>query len=220
MLTSSLRPPSKNTRVPRVNSSRAPPKRDRPRRAALATPRSFPKSLVKRVTTRSLSPSGNPPMTTAEVLPSGISGRQQEAELAEGTVILAPVAPDLNGQPQEDLNSEECFHIAAGGHPDLLEHGPAATDEDAFLRVLLDEHGSTDVDPLGTAMFGELVHPHRHRVGHLIAGQVEDLLPDEFRHPEGLRLVAGRLRWEKSRMLGHRRHDEIEEPVAVEAGQG
>src|SRR5262245_13778419 len=137
MLTSSLRPPSKNTSVPRVKSSRAPPKRERPRRAALATPRSLPQSRVKNVTTRSLSPRGNPPITTAEVLPTDMSGRQQEAELAEGPVVLAPVVSHLHGQAQEDLDPEERFQVAPARHPDLLEHGASPPDENALLGVVL-----------------------------------------------------------------------------------
>ena len=44
--TSSLRPVSKKTSSPRVNSSSALPNRERIRRAALATPRTLPNSSV------------------------------------------------------------------------------------------------------------------------------------------------------------------------------
>src|SRR5215208_5558858 len=96
MRSRSLLPVSKNTSSPSVKSSRAPVKRERGRRDARATPRTLPKSREKNVTTRSLSPSGKLPITTAGDLPSDISGRHAQPELHEGALVFPPVLPHLD----------------------------------------------------------------------------------------------------------------------------
>src|SRR6266545_4857380 len=123
MRTRSLRPVSKNTSSPRVKSSRLPPKRDRMRRAARATPRTRPRSREKKVTMRSLSPRGKLPMTTAAERPRPMSGRQAEAELAQRALVFPPVAPHLHVEVEEHLDAEERLQPAPGLGADALEHG-------------------------------------------------------------------------------------------------
>src|SRR5919198_3158350 len=147
MRTRSLRPVSKNTSCPSVKSCSAPPKRERIRRAAFATPRTLPYSRGKNVTTWSLSPSGKLPTTTAADLPSAISGRQPEAELAERLRILPPVPPHIHRQSQEHLDPEEALQLTPRIRSDPLQHCPALADQDALLRSLFDEDRRTNVEP-------------------------------------------------------------------------
>src|SRR5262245_44247664 len=121
--TRSLWPVSKNTSWPSVNSSRLPPKRDRIRRAARATPRTRPKSREKNVTTRSLSPSGKLPITTAADRPRPTSGHQPEAELAQRALVLPPVAAHIDAKVEKYLDAEERFEPPPRLAADALEHG-------------------------------------------------------------------------------------------------
>src|SRR5262245_63273077 len=105
------------------------------RRAALATPRILPCWREKNVTTRSLSPRGNPPITTAAVLPRAMSGRQPEAELVQRAVVLAPRPPHLDPEAEEDVDAEERLQLLPRRHPDALERVAAASDEDPLLKV-------------------------------------------------------------------------------------
>src|SRR5687768_15123395 len=136
MRTRSLRPVSKKISCPSVKSCSEPPKRERIRREALATPRTLPYSREKNVTTWSLSPRGKLPITIADDLPSAISGRQPEAELAERLRIPPPVPSHVDGEPEKDLDSEESLQLPPRVRPDALQHGPALADEDALLGVL------------------------------------------------------------------------------------
>ena len=65
---------------------------------ARATPRTRPKSREKKLTTRSLSPSGKLPMTTAAERPRPMPGGQPEAELAQRAVVLPPVVAHLHAE--------------------------------------------------------------------------------------------------------------------------
>src|SRR6185503_17118932 len=157
MRTRSLRPVSKNTSCPSVNSSRAPPKRDLSRRADFATPRMRPTSREKNVTTRSLSPSGKLPITTAAEVPRPMSGGQPESEFLQRPAVLPPVVAHLHVQLQEDLDAEERLELAAGGGADALEHGAGLADQDPLLRVLLDEDRGLHVDNRWIALLGQLL---------------------------------------------------------------
>src|SRR5512145_391829 len=131
---------------PSVSSSSAPPKRERMRRAARATPRTLPYSREKNVTTRSLSPRAKLPMTTAGDLPRAMSGGEPESELAQRAIVLAPGVTHLHGEPQKDLDAEEGLQIPARRRADALEHGASSTDENSLLGVPLDEDGGPDIE--------------------------------------------------------------------------
>src|SRR5262249_37143127 len=160
----SLRPPSKNTRSPRVKSSSALPNRERIRRADRAIPRSLPKSREKNVTIRSLSPSGKLPITTAGVLPRAMSRGQAQAELPQRPVVLPPPRPDAHGQRQVDLDPEEGLQLAPRGRADPLEHAAGLADQDALLRVALHEDRGLDVQRLGRRPLPQLFYLDRGRV--------------------------------------------------------
>src|SRR5688572_32515068 len=104
-------------------------------------------------------------MTTAAEVPSPTSGGQPEAELAERALVLPPVVPHLHVQLQEHLDAEEGLQLPAGLAADALEHAAALADENALLGILLHEDRGPNVQLLRSRALGQLLHPHRHRVG-------------------------------------------------------
>src|SRR4029453_16229274 len=197
-------PVSKNTSWPSVNSSSAPPKRDFNRRAARATPRTRPKSREKKLTTRSLSPRGKLPITTAAERPRPMLGGQPEAELAQRAVVLPPVVSHLHPALEKHRDPEERFQLTAGRAAHPLEHGAALADHDALLRFVLHEDRRADVEALRPRPLLPLFHPDRRRVRHLLVREVEDLFADHLGHPERLGLIAGGIGRKQGRVDGQR----------------
>src|SRR5262245_15565258 len=117
------------------------------------------------------------------------SGREKEAELAQGLLVRAPVAPHEHPQVQVDLDAEKALQLLPGEAPDALEHGPARADHDRLLRVVLDEDAGPRVETRGAGALGQLLDADRAGVGDLLMGEPEDLLPDRLGDEEGLRLV-------------------------------
>src|SRR5947208_12695478 len=98
--------------------------------------------------TRSLSPRSKEPITTAADLPSAMSGGQQESELAQRARVAPPVPAHAHREPQEHRDAEERLQLTARVGADALEHGAALADQDPLLRLLLDEDGVVDVQPI------------------------------------------------------------------------
>src|SRR5262249_58220224 len=91
------------------------------------------------------------------------SGRQQESELAQGALVAAPVPAHFHGRLEIYLDAEERLEVAPGGRADLLQHRAPLADEDALLRLLLDEYGRPDVEAGGLLPLRALFHPDRGR---------------------------------------------------------
>src|SRR6267142_513090 len=170
--------------------------------------------------TRSLSPRSKEPITTAADLPSAISGGQQESELAQRARVAPPVPAHADREPQEHRDAEERLQLTARVGADALEHGPALADQDPLLRLLLDEDGGADVQPLGSLVLDEILDAHGHRVWHFLVREVEDLLAHDLGDVERLGLVARRVGGEERWMLGQRAHEELEQAVTVGAVGG
>src|SRR5262249_47366196 len=134
---------------------------------------------------------------------AGRSRGEVEAELAQGALVRPPLVAHPHRQLEEHLDAEEPFQVLARRGADLLEGRAALADEDALLRVVLHEDARSDVQTLRALAFGQLLHPHRAGVGHLLMGEAEDLLADGLGDPEGLWLVRERLPREAGRPLGH-----------------
>src|SRR5712691_68048 len=144
-------------------------------------------------------------MTTAADLPSPIT---------------TPVPADLDRQPEVSFDPEERLQLPPRSRADALEHCRTLADEDAFLRLLLDEDRGPDVEARGVLPLDELLDAHRHGVRHLLSREEEHLLADDLRDPEGLGLVAGRVLGEEGRVLRQDPHDQRQQPVAVDALSG
>src|SRR5436190_2257744 len=170
--------------------------------------------------TRSLSPRSKEPITTAADLPRAMSGGQQEPELAQRARVAPPVPAHAHGEPQEHRDAEEGLQLAPRLGADALEHGAALADQNPLLRLLLDEDGGVDVQPLGPLVLDEVLDAHGHRVRHLLVREVEDLLAHDLRDVERLGLVARRVGREEQGVLRQRAHEEVEQAVAVGAVGG
>src|SRR3989449_4334359 len=125
--------------------------------------------------TRSLSPRSKEPITTAADLPRAMSGGQQEPELAQRARVAPPVPAHAHGEPQEHRDAEEGLQLASRLGADALEHGAALADQDPLLRLLLDEDGGVDIQPLGPLVLDEVLDAHGHRVRHLLVREVEEV---------------------------------------------
>src|SRR5512142_3040234 len=79
-----------------------------------------------------------------------------ETELAQGILVVAPVFGHLHAQLEEDLLAAHVLDLLARGGADLFKHLAAFADDDALLRIALDEQRSPDVS-LVFAALGELV---------------------------------------------------------------
>src|SRR3990167_4374418 len=117
---------------------------------------------------------GKEPITIAAERPSPISGGQQDPDLAQRPRVTPPVPAHLDREREEHLDPEEPLELAPRRRADPLEHGAALADEDPLLRLLLAEDRGADVEALRARALGELLPPHRDRVGHLLAREVED----------------------------------------------
>src|SRR5712692_7811420 len=142
-------------------------------------------------------------------------GGEEEAELSEGAIVLAPALAHGHRELEEDLDAEEALEIFTGRGADALEGGPALADHDALLGIVLDEDGGPDVQAGGPLPLAELLHADGAGIGNFLVGEAEDLLPDGLGNPERLRLIRQRLPREIGGPRGQRRHEEIEQTVAV-----
>src|SRR5712691_4117919 len=59
-------------------------------------------------------------------------GCEEEAELFEGAIVLAPSLAHGHRELEEDLDAEEALEIFTGRGADALEGGPALADHDAL----------------------------------------------------------------------------------------
>src|SRR5713101_6261711 len=154
-------------------------------------------------------------MTTACVRWTPIHEKKKEPELFEGAIVLAPALAHGHRELEEDLDAEEALEVLSGRGADALEGGAALADDDALLRIVLDEDGGPDVQALRPLPLAQLLHADGAGIGNLLMGEAEDLLPDSLGDPEGLRLIRQRLPREIGGTGGERRHEEIEQTVAV-----
>src|SRR5713226_6914754 len=154
-------------------------------------------------------------MTTACVRWTAMLGGEEEPELFEGAIVLAPALAHGHRELEADLDAEEALEVLPGRGADALEGGPALADDDALLRIVLDEDGGPDVQALRPLPLAQLLHADGARVRNLLVGEAEDLLADGLGDPEGLGLIRQRLPREIGGADGQRRHEEIEQTVAV-----
>src|SRR5712692_9487155 len=146
---------------------------------------------------------------------TGSLGGEEEPELFEGAIVLTPAFAHGHRELEENLDAEEALEVLPGRGADALEGGPALADHDALLRIVLDEDGGPDVQALRPLPLAQLLHADGTRIGNLLVGEAEDLLPDGLGDPEGLGLIRQRLPREIGGTGGQRRHEEIEQTVAV-----
>ena len=106
----------------------------------------------------------------------------------EHAFTVAPILLDLDPEIEEDARAEQRFDVLAREGADFLEHRALGTDDDALLRVALDVDGRADVD-IAVRARRHLIRLDGHRMRHLVARELQDLLADEFRDDQALRLV-------------------------------
>src|SRR5262252_9656450 len=91
------------------------------------------------------------------------------------------------------LGPEQHLELPARRGAGRLEDRATLADHDPLLRLALDAHDDTEREQwLTTARRAlvDLIGRYRDRVGQLVAGVGEELLPDELRGNERLRLVG------------------------------
>src|SRR6266478_2443640 len=68
-------------------------------------------------------------------------GGEEEPELSEGAIVLAPALAHGHRELEENLYPEEALEVLPGRRADALEGGAALANHDALLRFVLDEDG-------------------------------------------------------------------------------
>src|ERR1700752_1869768 len=108
------------------------------------------------------------------------SGGPLVAELSQRPVVLPPVASHTNPEVQEDPDPEERLELPPRRLPDPLERRAPLTDDDRLLGRALDKDLAADVHRRVLPPLGDLLHPHRAGVRHLLAHRQEELLADRL----------------------------------------
>src|SRR5262245_26417082 len=111
---------------------------------------------------------GGRPETTCPQAPGS------EPEALQLTGVSAPSRLHFHDQLEVHRPAEQRLDLGACPHPDLAHGDAPLADEDAFLRLRLDEHDGADPREL------DLVHDDGDRVRHLLPRELERLLPDHF----------------------------------------
>src|SRR3954451_9109204 len=124
-------------------------------------------------------------------------------ERVEGLGAALPVLVDLH----EQLQVGALGKLLAHGGADLLQDLPPLADDDALLRLALDEDLAADAWPL------PLCYPTRQRVRQLFSGDGEQLLTHELGDPKGLWHVGDHVVGVVERSLGEAGDDRIDELI-------
>src|SRR5437763_15390090 len=118
----------------------------------------------------------------ADFTPSG----ERPLQIAEEALVLAPALVYGHVQVEEDLDAQRRFELLTRFRSDLLRHRALLADDDRLLRLALDDDGRVYLDQL--LVFFPPVDGHGGRVRQLLLRVREELLADELRGAEALRL--------------------------------
>ena len=130
--------------------------------------------------------------------------------------LLAPVVGNLYVCLQENLFSEEHFHILTRLHAYLLDGAGALADDNTLLGVPLHvDHGA---DPDDVLFLLKGVDGYLGTVGDLLLIVYEDLLPDDLRREKPLCPVCILILGKLGRMFGHKAQQFRQQLVHMLAG--
>ena len=119
-----------------------------------------------------------------------------ESHLVEDALVVAPFAPDLDVQVEEEARVEKALEFEAGLGANPLDHVAALAEHDPLLRGRLDEDHARDPHQPVVARLLEAIDEHRRRVRQLFAQVMQELFAHDLGgiRPLGLiREVVGRI---------------------------
>ena len=103
-------------------------------------------------------------------------------------LVFAPLFVNGDVKIQKNFRSQHRFEIDPRRGSDAFDHLAALADHDRFLRFTFDDDRRVDLDEVLSVLFFPAIDRHRGRVGQLIDRVSQDLLPDDLRCEESLRL--------------------------------
>src|SRR5688572_1812793 len=114
--------------------------------------------------------------------------RLSQTQPVQGIRTALPVLVHFHVRFQVNLDPEDRLELHPGRRSGVPDDGTALPDDDALLRVPLYPDHRPQHQQIGA--FLDLFDGHGQRVGQLLAGHGQELLPEELGGQEGVRLVG------------------------------
>ena len=126
----------------------------------------------------------------------------------------------LDPELQVHALADELLDIPACRHADALQLLAALADDDAFLRVAVDDDGGMDDHQPSFLVLLERLDEHRRRVGDFRSGKEKNLLADDFAAEKTLAGVGGDVLREEAWAVGKQAQDLGKQAVDTVVTQG
>src|SRR5262245_27197594 len=123
-----------------------------------------------------------------QILNIVLTGHCTPVHGVEEGCFLTPSRLDFHVQVEEDLDSEEPFHLLAGERSDLFQHRASRPDNDSFLTFALHPDGGVNTGQLRRLL--PFIDGDGDRMRHFLAGREQHFLAHQLGGEESLGLIG------------------------------